>query len=354
MEKLRKDKSSSGITLIVLVVTIIILLILSAITIHALMGEHGIINQATQEEENHRATQVEEEADIWKLEKQKAKGDGKTPKSRTEILDKLVKDKLLTEKEKEIIEEKDSIKIANKIITFPPDDIGDRSFTISLLNKKGTDFFTEKNICLNIYDENMNFVKKLDIDKNYNGVYDSSYDIFPEGKYNVIAFDNEEDTLYESNVVCEISGGQEEIWEIPISLATNLYNIDINVNVATYNETLGSFPVVFNVTGKYQDEMNYNNIVYATVNKSGLNNVQLAVELPKSTVLTIEEIYTGNSISVVEGETLSEFELIDDGEVYTCYFENDYNGSAKVASHVNNIFSPNELEEVWNWEKNYD
>ena len=133
-----------------------------------------------------------------------------------------------------------------------------------------------------------------------------------------------------------------------------LYNIDINVNVATYNETLGSFPVVFNVTGKYQDEMNYNNIVYATVNKSGLNNVQLAVELPKSTVLTIEEIYTGNSISVVEGETLSEFELIDDGEVYTCYFENDYNGSAKVASHVNNIFSPNELEEVWNWEKNYD
>ena len=212
MEKLRKDKSSSGITLIVLVVTIIILLILSAITIHALMGEHGIINQATQEEENHRATQVEEEADIWKLEKQKAKGDGKTPKSRTEILDKLVKDKLLTEKEKEIIEEKDSIKIANKIITFPPDDIGDRSFTISLLNKKGTDFFTEKNICLNIYDENMNFVKKLDIDKNYNGVYDSSYDIFPEGKYNVIAFDNEEDTLYESNVVCEISGGQEEIF----------------------------------------------------------------------------------------------------------------------------------------------
>lgn len=59
--KLSKRKSNKGITLIALIVTIIVLLILAAITIGAITGKDGIINQANDAKEQ---TEIAEEKEV--------------------------------------------------------------------------------------------------------------------------------------------------------------------------------------------------------------------------------------------------------------------------------------------------
>ena len=72
--KYNKEKlnNSKGITLVALVIIVIILIILSGISINAVVGDGGIIAKAKLAKEESRASIVQDEADLWKAEKENA------------------------------------------------------------------------------------------------------------------------------------------------------------------------------------------------------------------------------------------------------------------------------------------
>ena len=60
-------KNKEGITLIALVVTLIVLLILAGVSIALLLGENGIIIQATQAKENSKEAEAREKLELTLL-----------------------------------------------------------------------------------------------------------------------------------------------------------------------------------------------------------------------------------------------------------------------------------------------
>ena len=61
------SKQETGITLIALVVTIVVLLILAGVTVSLLQDENGIIEKSKVAKIETRASQVEDEVGMWKL-----------------------------------------------------------------------------------------------------------------------------------------------------------------------------------------------------------------------------------------------------------------------------------------------
>ena len=106
-----------GITLIALIITVIILLILAVVSIKIVTSE-GIINQSKYIAEESRASQVEEQRNLWAQEKEIAKYNGSTIKTLEELLTEMQINKLITEEEKATIEETGQIIIGTKTITF--------------------------------------------------------------------------------------------------------------------------------------------------------------------------------------------------------------------------------------------
>ena len=79
-------RKNSGVTLIALIITIIVLLILAGVTIASVVGDNGILNQATNASEKTRIEQVQEQVDLWNSEKEIAKTSGGTVTSENDFL----------------------------------------------------------------------------------------------------------------------------------------------------------------------------------------------------------------------------------------------------------------------------
>ena len=62
-------KNQRGITLIALVITIVILIILAGVAINLSVGENGLITNALSSKDKNRIAMLEEEKDLWKLNK---------------------------------------------------------------------------------------------------------------------------------------------------------------------------------------------------------------------------------------------------------------------------------------------
>lgn len=106
-----------GITLIALVVTIVVLLILAGVSINLILDNNGIIQKSKDTKEQTRAATVSEERDFWKLEEQIYQNDSEK-RTLEEVLEKLEKEKAITEKEKQEILETGEVTIAGKNIIF--------------------------------------------------------------------------------------------------------------------------------------------------------------------------------------------------------------------------------------------
>ena len=57
-------RTNSGVTLIALIITIIVLLILAGVTIAMIMGDNGILNQATRASDEMAQSSAEEKVNI--------------------------------------------------------------------------------------------------------------------------------------------------------------------------------------------------------------------------------------------------------------------------------------------------
>ena len=112
-------RENRGITLIALVVTIVVLLILAGVSISMLTGENGIITQAQESKIETRGGAVEEARDLWKTN-QKADSftDTSTAQTLDEVLTDLVDKDLLTEEERDEVEETGKVTIGSREIVF--------------------------------------------------------------------------------------------------------------------------------------------------------------------------------------------------------------------------------------------
>ena len=103
----KKKKLNEGITLIALVVTIVVLLILAGVSIQMLGGEDGIITQAVEAKDRNKIEAIKERINLWKTnEKINELAGGSSTES---IIDELYNDKLITDEEKQKLENGESI-----------------------------------------------------------------------------------------------------------------------------------------------------------------------------------------------------------------------------------------------------
>ena len=111
-------KKSNGITLISLVITIVILLILAGISISALTN-YGLFEKAKEATLKTRASTVEEQVNIWKINK---KTDSYIKENKTQTLQQFLDDlegkKLITKDERNKIEINGNVTIGNTVVTF--------------------------------------------------------------------------------------------------------------------------------------------------------------------------------------------------------------------------------------------
>ena len=108
VQKEREDKEmkkqENGITLIALVVTIIVLLILAGVAINLSISNNGLFKRAQTTKTETRAATVEEAKNIWRATKETDKfASNEEAETLEELIDNLVKEKQLTEDEKDKI-----------------------------------------------------------------------------------------------------------------------------------------------------------------------------------------------------------------------------------------------------------
>ena len=114
-------KNNKGITLIALIITIIVMLILAGISLTFTIGDEGVISKAENAKEEKRAAEVAEIIDVWNAAKQVdilGNNGKRTTKTFNEQVDELVNNKLLSEKEAEIVRNHGIIKIGSRLITI--------------------------------------------------------------------------------------------------------------------------------------------------------------------------------------------------------------------------------------------
>ena len=107
----------NGITLVALVITIIVLLLLAVVSINIVQNS-GLIEKAKLAKEEHRASAIQEQIDLFKNEQEIAKQNNETEPSINELIDKLQEQKLITSEEKSTIMQTGKIKIRTKEIQF--------------------------------------------------------------------------------------------------------------------------------------------------------------------------------------------------------------------------------------------
>jgi type II secretory pathway pseudopilin PulG len=103
------------------------------------------------------------------------------------------------------------------------------------------------------------------------------------------------------------------------------YNISIQSNIVTYNESLGEFPIIYSITGTKDGEKVYENMLMVNVTKSGVNDNNTNVRgIPTGTALTITPIYYSPNYDLLSENTQTiEF---NETESKTVEFKYEYNG----------------------------
>ena len=113
-----KEKQK-GITLIALVITIIVLLILAGVSIAMLTGQNGVLSQANNAKIENRGAAVEEAKDIWKVSQEVDKySEEKKAQDLEGVLNELLKQNLISDKEKKNIQDTGKVKIGSREIIF--------------------------------------------------------------------------------------------------------------------------------------------------------------------------------------------------------------------------------------------
>ena len=152
MKVINRNCQENGITLIALVVTIVVLLILAAVSIGMLTGENGLITRAQDAAEETRGASVEEERDLWKANQALDEYTSASSESLPDLINRLVKQGLLKENEKDQIlgNEEKGIEATGQVT------IGSRTIVFGTVGKTLVQAFKDGEIKVGDYITNYN------------------------------------------------------------------------------------------------------------------------------------------------------------------------------------------------------
>ena len=163
-EKINKIRNTQkGITLVALVITIIVMLLLSVVSIN-IMQNAGIIEKVKLAKEEHRASTIQEQKELFEKEIEISKYEGNTPKTINDLLNKLEEQKLISEEEKNTIMQTGRITIGSKKIIFDTIILPEGYTRCEYLESTGTQYI-DTGIYLSLdsgweIDANISFVEK--------------------------------------------------------------------------------------------------------------------------------------------------------------------------------------------------
>lgn len=135
----QKRDTQKGITLVALVITIIVMLLLSVVSIN-LIQNLGLIEKVKLAKEEHRASTIQEQKELFEKEIEISKYEGNTPKTINDLLNKLEEEKLITEEEKNTIMQTGRITIGSKKIIFDKIILPEGYTRCAYLESTGTQF----------------------------------------------------------------------------------------------------------------------------------------------------------------------------------------------------------------------
>ncbi len=213
--------------MIALVITIIVLLILVGVTLSTLSGEDGILKKATSAKENTRGAEVKEYVQFQEIMNEMNSAERKNKK---QVIEKLMQNGKLTEKEKEDLETNDIIKIGDIEIDFSKLDKSTKS--VPIIDVAGIDEWT-KNKKVTIL-TNSEYTTKYTIDgtepSSTNGsVYEEPFDINEKCTIKVayISSDNRIGEIVEQKVE-KIDNLPPKTLEYTLTPTKNSIKIEIN------------------------------------------------------------------------------------------------------------------------------
>ena len=111
-------KKENGLTLIALIITIIVMVILAGVSLSLTTGDNGVLNKAKLAKEETRAGQIRDIRDIWFSDKQIAEEIGGESELLRTLVNRLIKDGLLTDEEGRKILDTEEVQIGNQTISF--------------------------------------------------------------------------------------------------------------------------------------------------------------------------------------------------------------------------------------------
>ena len=236
MNKLFRNRQNSGITLIALVITIVVLLILAGVSINLVLGNNGIITKAKDARLETRAASVEDKKDLWKADKEAGTYIETTQvQTLEELLDSLLQENLITETERNEIEEKGHTVIGSKDIVFA-DGFIDATYIVENSNDEVifNKIIREGDVALEKPGFTNYTIEGISNDKE--GTYISAGSV--EGKSgNLEIIGNISDTTFRYNLTDFMKG--DETFYCKINIDDEIFYKKINViqgNAVTYEE----------------------------------------------------------------------------------------------------------------------
>ncbi len=178
---------------------------------------------------------------------------------------------------------------------------------------------------------------KQELDKRIKEEANRDYTISPQTdakRYIITYVDTQRSYEVNANGEIKIHDGNNE--EMP---EAKNYHATIDVNVTSYNATLGKYPVIFSVVGEWNGTKVYDNIVSTTIDSVGISSIDVNVNVPEGTILKVSEVYSGANYKIDSQTTMQE-ELAEEGENIKFSFSNSYNycdiGTGYVESTLKN------------------
>ena len=301
----QKLKSNKAITLIALVVTIVVLLILAGVSINLILDNNGIIQKSKDAKEQTRAAKVEEEKDFWKIEEKIYQNDSEK-RTLEEVLEKLEKEKAITEKEKQEILETGEVTIGGKKIMFT------NGTVISCENEGSVDggFLGNTNIKRGDI-EQINIITSLDgHDVNDENTWDISER--KNGKYLAWYEDKDNNNFWEVTIAGD---GKVKLNKSAIKFfkALGTYAEKINIDGIENLDTSGVTDMSYMLEGPQYTDLDLSSLDTSNVttmsgmflNCSKLTNVNLANFNTKN-VVKLTNLFNG--CSAIENINLNSFE----------------------------------------------
>lgn len=99
-------------------------------------------------------------------------------------------------------------------------------------------------------------------------------------------------------------------------------NVKIKVNVTSFNESLGEFPLVFGIVATSKGQTVYDDVVEFNVTKAGTQILDVKINLPDDTSLNVTQLYCSPNYNLVSEESVQKT-IMQDEEVEV-YFEYTY------------------------------